>query len=51
MPMANLITVSRLLLLAMVVALLYQPAGWWQLVAVPLLILMFVTDADRKSVV
>ena len=43
--MANLITASRLLLLGLVVAMLYQPPVWWQLLTVPVLIVMFVTDA------
>ena len=42
--MANLITLSRLILLMVVVAVAYQPASWWQLLNVPLLILVFVTD-------
>jgi CDP-diacylglycerol--glycerol-3-phosphate 3-phosphatidyltransferase len=42
--MANLITLSRLLLLIVVVAIAYQPPSWWQLVNVPLLILVFATD-------
>jgi CDP-diacylglycerol--glycerol-3-phosphate 3-phosphatidyltransferase len=42
--MANLITLSRLLLLILVVAIAYQPPGPWQFVNVLLLILVFVTD-------
>jgi len=42
--MANLITLSRLLLLVVVVAIAYQPPSFYQLVDVPLLILVFVTD-------
>lgn len=42
--MANLITLSRFLLLVVVVVILYQPAGAWKFVAAPLLILTFVTD-------
>jgi CDP-diacylglycerol--glycerol-3-phosphate 3-phosphatidyltransferase len=42
--MANLITLSRLLLLMAVVAIAYQPPSAWQLLGVPLLILVFVTD-------
>jgi CDP-diacylglycerol--glycerol-3-phosphate 3-phosphatidyltransferase len=42
--MANLITLSRLLLLIMVVVIAYRPPGLFQLVNVPLLILVFVTD-------
>lgn len=42
--MANLITLSRLLLLVVVVALAYAPPSAWQLANVPLLILVFVTD-------
>lgn len=43
--MANLITLSRLLLLIVVVAIAYQPDHpWWQLANVPLLIFLFVTD-------
>jgi CDP-diacylglycerol--glycerol-3-phosphate 3-phosphatidyltransferase len=43
--MANLITLSRLALLLVIVAIAYQPPGAWQLVTVPLLILLFITDA------
>ncbi|MEO8224798.1 MAG: CDP-alcohol phosphatidyltransferase family protein [Gammaproteobacteria bacterium] len=42
--MANLITLSRLLLLIVVVTIAYQPPGVLQLLNVPLLILVFVTD-------
>jgi CDP-diacylglycerol--glycerol-3-phosphate 3-phosphatidyltransferase len=42
--MANLITLSRLLLLIVVVVIAYQPPSLFQLVNVPLLILVFVTD-------
>lgn len=42
--MANLITLSRLILLIAVVAIAYQPAGWIQLFNVLVLILVFVTD-------
>lgn len=42
--MANLITLSRLLLLIVVVVIAYQPASLSQLLNVPLLILVFVTD-------
>jgi CDP-diacylglycerol--glycerol-3-phosphate 3-phosphatidyltransferase len=42
--MANLITLSRLLLLIVVVAIAYQPPSLLQLLDVPLLILVFVTD-------
>lgn len=42
--MANLITLSRLLLLMAVVAIAYQPPSAWQLLDVPLLIVVFVTD-------
>lgn len=43
--MANSITASRLLLLFAVLWALYAAPGWWQLLAVPLLILVFVSDA------
>ncbi len=43
--MANLITLSRLALLLLIVVIAYQPAGPWQFISVPLLILLFVTDA------
>lgn len=42
--MANLITLSRLLLLVVVVAMAYAPPSPLQLLDVPLLILVFVTD-------
>jgi CDP-diacylglycerol--glycerol-3-phosphate 3-phosphatidyltransferase len=42
--MANLITLSRLLLLILVVVIAYQPPSLYQLLDVPLLILVFVTD-------
>jgi CDP-diacylglycerol--glycerol-3-phosphate 3-phosphatidyltransferase len=42
--MANLITLSRLLLLFVVVAIAYQPSSWLKLLDVPLLIFVFVTD-------
>lgn len=42
--MANLITLGRLLLLIVVVVIAYQPASLFQLVNVPLLILVFVSD-------
>ncbi|MDJ0927875.1 MAG: CDP-alcohol phosphatidyltransferase family protein [Gammaproteobacteria bacterium] len=42
--MANLITLSRLLLLILIVAIAYQPHSAWQIINVPLLILVFVTD-------
>jgi CDP-diacylglycerol--glycerol-3-phosphate 3-phosphatidyltransferase len=42
--MANLITLSRLLLLVLVVWMAYQPPSWWQLADVALLIVVFVTD-------
>ncbi|HHQ14046.1 MAG TPA: CDP-alcohol phosphatidyltransferase family protein, partial [Chromatiales bacterium] len=42
--MANLITLSRLLLLILVVVVAYQPPAAWQLIDIPLLILVFVTD-------
>ncbi|MBL8200291.1 MAG: CDP-alcohol phosphatidyltransferase family protein [Chromatiales bacterium] len=42
--MANLITLSRLLLLILVVIIAYQPPSLFQLLNVPLLILVFVTD-------
>lgn len=42
--MANLITLSRLILLVVVVIVAYQPPSVWQLLNVPLLILVFVTD-------
>lgn len=42
--MANLITLSRFLLLIVVVVILYQPAGAWKFIDVPLLLLTFATD-------
>jgi CDP-diacylglycerol---glycerol-3-phosphate 3-phosphatidyltransferase len=42
--MANLITLSRLLLLFVVVAIAYQPSSWLKLVDIPILIFVFVTD-------
>src|SRR4030095_2203008 len=42
--MANLITLSRLLLLFVVVAIAYQPSSWLKLLDIPLLIFVFVTD-------
>jgi CDP-diacylglycerol--glycerol-3-phosphate 3-phosphatidyltransferase len=42
--MANLITLSRLLLLIAVVAIAYQPLSWLHFVNIPLLIIVFVTD-------
>jgi CDP-diacylglycerol--glycerol-3-phosphate 3-phosphatidyltransferase len=42
--MANLITLSRFLLLILVVVILYQPAAAWKFVDVPLLVLTFATD-------
>ncbi|HEX7063348.1 MAG TPA: CDP-alcohol phosphatidyltransferase family protein [Woeseiaceae bacterium] len=42
--MANLITLSRLLLLIVVVAIAYQPYSWWHVLNIVLLILVFVTD-------
>ena len=42
--MANLITLSRLLLLFVVLAIAYQPSSWLKLVDIPLLIFVFVTD-------
>jgi CDP-diacylglycerol--glycerol-3-phosphate 3-phosphatidyltransferase len=42
--MANLITLSRLLLLIVVVLIAYQPYSWWHIVNVALLILVFVSD-------
>ncbi len=42
--MANLITLSRLLLLFVVIFFAYQPASWWHLANVALLIFVFVTD-------
>lgn len=42
--MANLITLSRLLLLIVVVLIAYQPYSYWHVVNVALLILVFVSD-------
>ncbi len=42
--MANLITLSRLLLLIVVVAIAYQPYSWCHVVNIALLIIVFVTD-------
>jgi CDP-diacylglycerol--glycerol-3-phosphate 3-phosphatidyltransferase len=42
--MANLITLSRLLLLIVVVAIAYRPYSWWHVLNIALLILVFVTD-------
>lgn len=42
--MANLITLSRLLLLIVVVVIAYQPYSWWHVANIALLILVFVTD-------
>ena len=42
--MANLITLSRLLLLIVVVLIAYQPYSYWHIVNVALLILVFVSD-------
>jgi CDP-diacylglycerol---glycerol-3-phosphate 3-phosphatidyltransferase len=42
--MANLITLSRLLLLMVVVLVAYQPYSWWHILNVALLILVFVSD-------
>ena len=43
--MANLVTLTRLLLLFVAVALLYQAPGWSQFIACVLLILVFSSDA------
>lgn len=43
--MANLITLGRMLLLFVVICMAYQPPSWWQFLTVPLLILVFVSDA------
>ncbi|MGD2084352.1 MAG: CDP-alcohol phosphatidyltransferase family protein [Chromatiales bacterium] len=43
--MANLVTLSRLLLVLAVMLLAYAPPTAWRLLTVPLLILAFVTDA------
>lgn len=42
--MANLITLSRLLLLIVVVVIAYQPYSYWHIVNVALLIVVFVSD-------
>lgn len=42
--MANLITLSRLLLLFVVVAIAYAPSSWLKLIDIPLLIFVFVSD-------
>lgn len=42
--MANLITLSRLLLLIVVVIIAYQPYSWWHVLNIALLIVVFVTD-------
>ncbi len=42
--MANLITLSRLILLFVVIFFAYQPASWWQMANVALLIFVFVSD-------
>jgi CDP-diacylglycerol--glycerol-3-phosphate 3-phosphatidyltransferase len=42
--MANLITLSRLLLMFVVIAIAYQPSSWLKLLDIPLLIFVFVTD-------
>ena len=42
--MANLITLSRLILLVAVIYFAYQPASWWQMANVGLLVFVFVTD-------
>jgi CDP-diacylglycerol--glycerol-3-phosphate 3-phosphatidyltransferase len=42
--MANLVTLSRLLLLLVVIGIAYQAPSWWQFLNVPLLIVVFVTD-------
>ncbi len=42
--MANLITLSRLVLLIVVIFIAYQPFSWWHILNVALLILVFVTD-------
>ena len=43
--MANLITLARLILLFVVVAIAYQPSSTFQLINLPLLIALFVADA------
>ncbi|HEX7718557.1 MAG TPA: CDP-alcohol phosphatidyltransferase family protein, partial [Woeseiaceae bacterium] len=42
--MANLITLSRLILLIVVIFIAYQPFSWWHLLNIVLLILVFVSD-------
>jgi CDP-diacylglycerol---glycerol-3-phosphate 3-phosphatidyltransferase len=42
--MANLITLSRLILLIVVIFIAYQPFSWWHIVNVVLLIMVFVSD-------
>ncbi|MGH8497043.1 MAG: CDP-alcohol phosphatidyltransferase family protein [Gammaproteobacteria bacterium] len=42
--MANLITLSRLILLLLVIWIAYLPLSWWHFLNVPLLILVFATD-------
>lgn len=42
--MANLITLSRLILLIVVIFVAYQPISWWHILNVALLILVFVSD-------
>ncbi len=42
--MANLITLSRLLMLLVLVLMLHSPPTWWQLLNLPLLILIFASD-------
>ncbi len=43
--MANIITLSRLILLYAVIYIAYQPPSWFQFFNVPLLIIMFSSDA------
>lgn len=43
--MANLITLSRLVLLFVVIFFAYQPASWWHMANVALLIFVFVSDS------
>lgn len=43
--MANFITLSRLVLLFVVIGFAYQPASWWHLANVALLIFVFVSDS------
>jgi len=42
---ANLITLGRIVLLFLVIVMAYQPSSWWQFLDVPLLIMVFVSDA------